>query len=357
MDLLSKLLKKMNTLGASDLFLSPRCIPTYRVNGDLLERGADETPLPAGATEKMCQLIMVDEHRRQFDEDMEMNIAFSLPAIGRFRVNIFRQRGDIAMVIRAIANQVPDFSNLHIPEVLKELIMLPRGLVLIVGPAGSGKSTTLAAMLDYRNENDLSHIITVEDPIEYFLTHKKSVIHQRELGVDTRSYKDALCNAMRQSPDVLVIGEIRDRETLEHAIEYADTGHLCIATFHAHNTQQALERIVNMYEEERRDTIMNGLSMNMQGILAQKLVMGTHGDRLPAWELLRKTPRVSDLLRKGDFHELHETIEKDVSHGMQTFDQTLYTLYENRLITPETALRYADSVGNMRLNMRLKTQG
>jgi len=356
MNLLSKLLTKMEQVGASDLFLSSGCAPTYRINGKLQACDDNDMVLPQGATAKMCQLIMVDKHREKFETDKEMNIAFTLPNIGRFRVNIFRQRGDIALVVRAIANQVPDFSQLNIPDTLKDLVMLPRGLVLIVGPAGSGKSTTLASMLDYRNENDLAHIITVEDPIEHFLTHKKSVIHQRELGVDTHSYEDALCNAMRQSPDVLVIGEIRDRSTLEHAIEYADTGHLCLATFHAHNTMQALERITNMYEENRRDQILLGLSMNLQAIYSQKLMPDTNNGRVPAWELLTKTARSSDLLRRGEFPELQEVIEKDVNNGMQTLDQSLYELYQNGLITAETALQYADSVGNMRLQMRLTQQ-
>jgi len=356
MNLLSTLLKKMNQLGASDLFLSSGCAPTYRVNGKLQASDDVNMILAKGATTKMCQMIMVEEKLKKFETDKEMNMAFSLPSIGRFRVNIFRQRGDIALVIRAIASEVPNFNDLHIPNILKKLVMLSRGLVLIVGPAGSGKSTTLASMLDYRNENDLAHIITVEDPIEHFLSHKKSVIHQRELGIDTHSYEDALCNAMRQSPDVLVIGEIRDRNTLEHAIEYADTGHLCLATFHAHNTMQALERMTNMYTEDRRDQIMLGLSMNLQAIHSQKLVPDTQDGRVPAWELLTKTARSSDLLRRGDFSELHEVIEKDVNNGMQTLDQSLYELYCNGKITPETAIQYADSAGNMRLQMRLEQQ-
>jgi len=356
MNLLSKLLKKMKQVGASDLFLSSECTPTFRINGKLQPYNESEAVLPKGATDKMCQLIMVDTHREKFDTDKEMNMAFSLPGIGRFRVNIFRQRGDIALVIRAIADEVPGFDELKIPSVLKELVMLPRGLVLIVGPAGSGKSTTLASMLDYRNEHDLAHIITIEDPIEHYLKHKKSVIHQREIGVDTHSYEDALCNAMRQSPDVLVLGEIRDRNTLEHAIEYADTGHLCLATFHAHNAMQALERIMNMYPQDQREHILLGLSMNLEAVLAQRLVPDTNNGRIPASELLIKSARVSDLLRRGELAELREVIEKDVNNGMQTLDQSLYDLYQSGQITPETALQYADSIGNMRLQMRLTQQ-
>lgn len=353
MDLLSKLLKKMVRLGASDLFLSTNTAPAFRVNGKLLARNEEDSPLPPGTTEKMCQLIMIDEHRRLFDEQLEMNMAFSLPGLGRFRVNIFKQRSDIALVIRSIATEVPVFDSLRIPNVLKELVMLKRGLVLIVGPAGSGKSTTLASMLDHRNSHDLAHIITVEDPIEYFFNHKQSVIHQREIGVDTHSYQDALTNAMRQSPDVLVIGEIRDRATLEHAIEYADTGHLCLATFHAHNTQQALERIVNMFDESRREQILIGLSMNVQAIFSQKLIPDNQASRVPAWEMLRQTARTSDLLRRGEFHELHNVLEKDVSTDMQTFDQSLYNLHQQGLINADIALQHADSISNLRLKMRL----
>ena len=353
MNLLSKLLKKMKDLGASDLFLSSECTPTFRINGKLQPYSDSETILPKGATDKMCQLIMVEKHREKFDTDKEMNMAFSLPGIGRFRVNIFRQRGDIALVIRAIADEVPAFNDLNIPPTLKDLVMLQRGLVLIVGPAGSGKSTTLASMLDYRNQNDLAHIITIEDPIEHYLKHKKSVIHQREVGIDTHSYEDALCNAMRQSPDVLVLGEIRDRNTLEHAIEYADTGHLCLATFHAHNSMQALERIMNMYPQDQREHIMLGLSMNLEAIFSQKLLPDTNNSRVPAWELLRKSARVSDLLRRGEFPELREVIEKDVNNGMQTLDQSLYDLYQAGQVTAETALQFADSAGNLRLQMRL----
>lgn len=353
MDLLSKLLKKMVRLGASDLFLSTDTAPAYRVNGKILPRSDEDIPLQPGATEKMCQLIMIEEHRNRFDEQLEMNMAFSLPGLGRFRVNIFKQRNDVALVIRSIPVEIPDFDTLRIPGILKELVMLKRGLVLIVGPAGSGKSTTLASMLDYRNTNDLSHIITVEDPIEYFFRHKQSVMHQREIGVDTHSYQDALTNAMRQSPDVLVVGEIRDRATLEHAIEYADTGHLCLATFHAHNTQQALERIVNMFDENRREQILLGLSMNVQAILSQKLIPDTQGSRVPAWEMLRQTARSSDLLRRGEFHELHDVLEKDVTTDMQTFDQSLYELQQQGIISADTALQYAESVSNLRLKMRL----
>ena len=352
MDLLSKLLKKMLSLGASDLFISSNTPPAFRVKGKLLPRN-DENPLNAGQIEQMAQLILIDEQKEQFENNPELNVAISLPNIGRFRVNLFRQRNDTSMVIRAIPPQVPKLEDLHLPEVLKEIVMLKRGLILIVGATSSGKSTTLAAMLDYRNENDLSHIITIEDPIEYYLQHKQCVVNQREIGTDTKSYNEALLNTMRQSPDVLVIGEIRDRKTLEHALEYADTGHLCLATFHANDTTQAFERIITLFPEERREQLLISLSMNMRAVLSQRLVRTVDNMQVPAWELIRSTPRIKELIRKNDFSELKASIEKDVHLGMQSFDQTLYELCKEGKISEDTALENADSVNNLRLKLRL----
>jgi twitching motility protein PilU len=343
----------MISLGASDLFLSSHTPPAFRVNGKI-QRNADDEPLSAGKTEQMARLMMVDEQWDAFHNNLEMNLAFTLPNIGRFRVNAFRQRGDIALVIRSIASRVPQIESLRLPDILKEMVMLKRGLVLVSGPAGSGKSTTLAAMIDYRNKHDLSHIITVEDPIEYYLTHKQCVVHQREIGNDTKSYHEALINAMRQSPDVLVIGEIRDRDTLEHALNYADTGHLCLATFHANNIPQALERMLHMFEEDKREQIMVGLSLNTKALFGQRLVPTLDGGRTPAYELLVNTPRIQDLIRRGDLAELRETMGKDVNSGMQTFDQSLHTLYRNGIISADTALEHAESVNNMRVQMRLE---
>jgi len=351
MDLLSNLLKKMVRLGASDLFLSTNTPPAFRVNGRLLPR-SDEPALQAGKTEKMAQLLMLGHQKDAFDNNPEMNLAFSVPGIGRFRVNIFRQRNDVAMVIRAIPPTVPDFGTLNIPEVLKEIVMLKRGLVLIVGPSGSGKSTTLAAMIEYRNANDLCHIVTIEDPIEYYLEHRRCIVNQREIGIDTKSYHEALVNVLRQSPDVLIIGEIRDRKTMEHALEYANTGHLCLGTFHANNTFQAFERIVNMFPEEKAEQLLISLALNMQAVLSQRLIPTVDGQRIPAWELLRTTPRVKELIRRSAFAELKDVMEKDVSYGMQTFDQTLYELYKQGHISGDAALEYAESVSNLRLQMR-----
>jgi len=352
MDLLSNLLKKMLKLGASDLFISCGTPPAYRVNGKLLAR-QDDDPLTPSKIEQMTQLIVTEEQKDAFEKNPELNIAVSVPNIGRFRVNLFRQRGELSMVIRAIPPEVPRLEDLHLPQVLKETIMLKRGLVLIVGSTGSGKSTTMAAMIDYRNENDLSHIITVEDPIEYYLKHKQCVVNQREVGVDTKSYHEALVNTMRQSPDVLVIGEIRDRKTLEHALEYADTGHLCIATFHANDTPQAFERIITLFPEERREQLLISLSTNMQAVISQRLVKTVDNNLIPAWELIRTTSRIKDLIRRNNFGELKEAIEKDVSYGMQSFDQTLYELYKEGKISEDTALENADSVNNLKLKMRL----
>lgn len=354
MELLSKLLKTMLTVGASDLFLSSNMPPAYRVNGKLLPR-TDEDKLQKGKTEQMARLFMSEEAWAKFHLELETNLAITVPGLGRFRVNVFKERNDIALVVRAISDKVPNMKDLRLPEILKELVMLKHGMVLIVGPAGSGKSTTMAAMLNHRNETDLSHIITIEDPIEFYLPHKKCVLHQREIGVDTHSYHEALKNAMRQSPDVLVLGEIRDRQSLETMIEYADTGHLCIATYHAANTYQALERMIHMFDEERREQIQSSLAVNTKAIFSQRLVPDNRGGRTPAFELLRATSRTSELIRRGELADLQEVMEKDVN-GMFTMDQTLFHLQQNNIITGETAIEYAESVGNMRLQMRLSQE-
>ena len=354
MELLSKLLKTMLTLGASDLFLSSNMPPAFRVNGKILPRH-DEEILKKGKTEQMARLFMSEDAWKKFIETHETNLAITVPGLGRFRVNAFKERNDIAMVIRSISDAVPDFHDLSLPDILKELVMLKSGLVLIVGPAGSGKSTTLASMLNFRNQNDLSHIITIEDPIEYYLPHKQCVLHQREIGIDTHSYHEALKNAMRQSPDVLVLGEIRDRESLEAMIEYADTGHLCLATYHAANTYQALERIIHMFDEERHEQIQNIIASNVKAIFSQRLIPDKRGGRTPAFELLRSTSRTAELIRRGTLSDLHEVMEKDVN-GMYTMDQTLFHLQQAGRITPETAVEYAESVGNMRLQLRLSQE-
>ncbi len=351
MELLSKLLKIMVAKDASDLFLCTGSPPAFRINGALQTYAID--PLTAGTTEKMAQLVMHPEHVAAFKKDPEISLGHTVPGIGRFRFNVFRQRGEVSLVIRLVPLQVPGFETLGIPELLKDVTMLKRGLVLVVGPSGAGKSTTLAAMIDHRNINTISHIITVEDPIEYMLTAKQSVINQREIGVDTQSYHKALVNALRQSPDMLMIGEIREHEIMEDVLEFSDTGHLCLATLHANNASQVFERIVHMFPQEKRELLRYSLSQNIKAVISQVLVPTRDGGRTVAVEILVATSRIRDLIRRGDFTELAEVMEKDTNSGMCTMDQSLYLLYADGRISEETALAYAESRSNMRLQMRL----
>ena len=351
MELLSKLLKTMVAKDASDLFLCTGSPPAFRINGALQPHPME--PLASGATEKMAQLVMRPEHTKAFAEDPEITLGYTVPGIGRFRFNVFRQRGEISLVIRLVPLQVPGFETLGIPELLKDLTMLKRGLILVVGPSGAGKSTTLAAMIDHRNINTISHIITVEDPIEYVTEPKQSVINQREIGVDTHSYHKALVNALRQSPDMLMIGEIREHEIMEDVLEFSDTGHLCLATLHANSASQVFERIVHMFPQEKRELLRYSLSQNIKAVISQVLVPAKGGGRAVAVEMLIATSRVRDLIRRGDFTELAGVMEKDTNSGMCTMDQSLYLLYADGKITEDTALVYAESRSNMRLQMRL----
>lgn len=351
MDLLSKLLKKMVSIKASDLYLSTGQKPAFRVHGRL--QACDVPALSAGRTRKMAQLIMNETQIREFDDNPETNVAYGVPNIGRFRFNMFKQRSEVAMVIRAITEDVPEFDKLGIPALLKDIIMAKRGLVLVVGPSGAGKSTSLAAMIDHRNKNDISHIITVEDPIEYIINHKKSIVNQREIGIDTNSYHNALVNALRQSPDVIMVGEIRDSNIMSDVLEFADTGHLVLATLHANNASQALERIIHMFPKDMHDRMCNTLATNVKAIVSQILVPTVYGTQSVAAELLVATPRVSDLIRRGDLAEIQDVMDKDTTNGMLTMDQSLYQLYCDERITEETALSYASSVSNMRLQIRL----
>ena len=297
--------------------------------------------------------IINDDQKRTFEETLELNLAISVRDVGRFRVNVYRQRGEVAMVIRYIKSRIPSFEELHLPAVLKKLVMEPRGLILLVGATGSGKSTTLAAMIDYRNSNMTGHILTIEEPIEFIHQHKKSVVDQREIGIDTLSYTNALKNAMREAPDVILIGEIRDRETMQHAIAYAETGHLCISTLHANNANQTVDRIINFFPDSAHHQLLLDLSLNLRAVVSQRLVPGNNGKRVPAVEIMLKSPYISDLIEKGNIDTLKDAMEKSNDIGMQTFDQSLYELYRSGMVSVGDALANADSRNNLLLRFRL----
>jgi twitching motility protein PilU len=297
---------------------------------------------------------MNERQWQQFNENMEMNLALSYRRLSRFRVNVFRQRGSVGVVIRRIKTEIETLDELHLPPILKDVVMTKRGLVLVVGATGSGKSTTLAAMIDYRNTNAAGHIISVEDPIEFVHRHKKSIVNQRELGFDTQSYGDALKNAMRQAPDVILIGEIRDSETMEAAITFADTGHLCLGTLHSTNSNQSFERILNFFPETRHQQVLMQLSLNLRSIISQRLVPGVDGNRVPAIEILMDTPRVKDLIKKAEVDIIKEAMEQGIQEGCQTFDHALFLLYKEGKITLDQALINADSANNLRIKIKLE---
>jgi len=313
-------------------------------------------PLSPQHTQTLVRSIMNDKQLGEFEAKQEVNFAISLPGVSRFRVNAFTQRGSMGMVLRVIRSEIPNFEELTLPEVLQDIAMTKRGLVIFVGATGSGKSTSLAAMLGYRNENSYGHIITIEDPIEFVHQHKNCIVTQREVGVDTESYDIALKNTLRQAPDVILIGEIRDRETMDYAIAFAETGHLCLSTLHANSTNQALDRIINFFPEERRPQLLMDLSLNLKSVVSQRLVPLKGGEgRVPAVEVMLNTPLMADLIFKGNVHEMKELMAKSNEYGMQTFDQALFYLYEDGMITYEDALRNADSINDLRL--RIKLQG
>jgi len=350
-DSFSSLLRQMSALGATDLFLSKNKAPAYRINGKIIYSESEN--LSSENLELFAIGMMNEEQFQQFQQELEINLSYRATGIGRFRVNIFHQKQSIAMVIRAIPARIPTPDTLGIPPSVCEYTKLKRGLILLVGPSGSGKSTTFASLLDQRNEKSAAHIITIEDPIEYIIEHKQSIINQREIGVDTRSYHKALESALRQSPDILGIGEIRTRDTIEHAISFADTGHLCVATLHANNAVQAIERILNFFQESKQEQILLSLSMHIRAIVAQQLVTNTKGQMIPAFEILQSTPRMSDLMSEGDFAGMQQFLEKNAVDGMVNMDQSLLHLYRSNEITAETALENAHSYRNMLLQMRL----
>ena len=350
MEFLDMLIKLAYENG-SDLYLSTGAVPSIKFNGVLTP--IQELAMKPGETTAIANDIMDSEQQATFEKELEMNLALSLPKVGRFRVNIFRQRNEISIVARNIKLDIPTFEELKLPPVLLDVIMEKRGLVLFGGATGSGKSTSLAALIDHRNKNTSGHIITIEDPIEYVHPHKKSIINQREVGVDTRSFHAALKNTLRQAPDVILIGEIRDRETMEHALAFAETGHLAISTLHANNANQALDRIINFFPEERRDQLMNDLGNNLKAFVSQRLVKTVDGKRRAAVEILLGTATIQDMIRRGDFSNIKEIMEKSVNLGMKTFDQCLFELYCEGVISEDEALRNADSVNNLKLRIKL----
>ncbi len=344
-------LKVLAERKGSDLYLATGAPPCAKFEGELKTISSDV--LGPGEVAEIANELMDDTQRAEFARDLEMNLAVSLPSVGRFRVNIFRQRNEVSIVARFIVMDIPQWHDLGLPEILTELIMRKRGLILFVGATGSGKSTSLAAMIDYRNSHTSGHIVTIEDPVEFVHRHKKSIVNQREVGVDTRNWHNALKNTLRQAPDVILIGEIRDRETMEHAISFAETGHLCISTLHANNANQALDRIINFFPEEKRQQLLMDLSLNLQAFVSQRLIPNTEGGRSAAVEVMLGSPTVKELILRGDIGGLKEIMEKSKDRGMKTFDMALFDLCQAGEITEEEALRNADSENNLRLRLKL----
>jgi twitching motility protein PilU len=346
-----EMLKVMVDSDASDLYLTVARPPMYRINGLIQPRG--EMPFTPSDLDALAKSIMNDWQNKEFEERHEMNMAMALPGLSRFRVNIFRQRGSVGMVIRRIKAEVPTLADLELPEILGEIAMSKRGLVLVVGATGSGKSTSLAAMVDYRNTREQGHIITIEDPIEFVHSHKKSIITQREVGFDTQSFQAALKNTLRQAPDVILIGEIRDSETMEAAITFAETGHLCLGTLHSNNANQAIERIMNFFTHERHAQIYLQLSLNLRAIISQRLIRTVDGKRAAALEIMMDTPYIRDLIKRGEVDTVKDGMEQGIQEGCQTFDHALFGLYKEGKISLEHALINADSANNLRLKIKL----
>jgi len=339
----------------SDLYLSTGAPPCAKFQGVLKPLGKE--PMKAGQVLKIAEEVMSAEQCEEFEREFEMNLAISLPGTGRFRINIFKQRNETSLVARNINTEIPNFDDLKLPEILKEVVMAKRGLLLFVGGTGSGKSTSLAALIDHRNSTSGGHIITIEDPVEYVHKHKKSIINQREVGMDTKSFHNALINTLRQAPDVILIGEIRDRETMEHALAFAETGHLAISTLHANNANQALDRIVNLFPEERKAQLLMGLGQNLRAFVSQRLVPTTDGKRCAAVEVLLGTKTIEEIILRGEFENIKEIMEKSENLGMRTFDSALFHLYKEGRISLEEAVKNADSANNLRLRIKLDQQG
>jgi twitching motility protein PilU len=354
-ELIHNLLRGMLSKKASDLFITAGFPPAFKVDGKMTP--VSPQALTAQHTQELARSIMNDRQAAEFEATHECNFAISPPGIGRFRVNVFTQQQRVGMVLRTITTTIPDFDSMGLPPVLKDVVMTKRGLVILVGGTGSGKSTTLAAMIGHRNKNTYGHIITIEDPVEYVHDHINCIITHREVGVDTDSWHAALKNTLRQAPDVILIGEIRDHETMEHAVAFAETGHLCLATLHANSANQALDRIINFFPEERRTQLLMDLSLNVKALISQRLIPKKGGaGRVAAIEIMLNSPLIADLIFKGEVNEIKGVMAKSREIGMQTFDQALFDLYESDAISYEEALKNADSLNDLRLNIKLNSQ-
>jgi twitching motility protein PilU len=352
--LIQDLLRRLVERKGSDLFLTAGFPPAVKIDGEI--RPQTERALTPEQAATLVRAIMNDRQTKEFDSTKECNFAIAPPGIGRFRVSAFMQQGQVGCVIRTINATIPSFEELDLPTVLKEVVMSKRGLVLLVGGTGSGKSTTLAAMVGYRNQNTRGHIITIEDPVEYIHPHKGCVVTHREVGVDTENWHAALKNTLRQAPDVILIGEIRDRETMEYGIQFAETGHLVLATLHANSANQALDRIINFFPEEKREQLLMDLSLNIKGLISQRLIPREGGGRIAATEILLHSPLVQDLIFKGEVHKIKEVMARSNRQGMKTFDQNLFELYETGFISYDEAIRNADSKNELRLKVKLESK-
>ena len=353
--LTQNLLRKMVERNGSDLFITRGFPPAIKVDGTIHK--ATDTPLSADQSAMMVRSIMNDKQIKEFDATKECNFAIAPQGIGRFRVSAFIQQGYVGAVLRTITTEIPTLEDLELPPILKDVVMNKRGIVIVVGGTGSGKSTTLAAMIGHRNENSRGHIVSIEDPVEYVHPHKGCVITQREVGIDTESWHNALRNTLRQAPDVILIGEIRDRETMQYAIQFAETGHLCLATLHANSANQALDRIINFFPEERRHQLLMDLSLNTRGFISQRLIPREGGiGRIAAMEIMLNTPLIADLIFKGEVGQIKDIMSKSTRLGMQTFDQALFDLYEGGTISYEEAMRNADSKNELRLRIKLESK-
>ena len=352
---LRDLLRLMLTKGGSDLFLTADFPPAFKIDGKLTP--VSSVPLTAPHTVELARAVMNDRQAAEFEAHKELNFAIAPQGIGRFRVNVFMQLGRVGMVLRTIQSRIPTLTELQMPAVMPDLVMTKRGLIIVVGATGSGKSTSLAAMIGHRNEHSHGHIVTIEDPVEFVHPHRNCIVTHREVGVDTESWEAALKNSLRQAPDVIMIGEIRDRETMEHAIAFAETGHLCLATLHSNNANQALDRVINFFPEDRRAQLLMDLSLNLRAIISQRLLPLESGKgRAAAVEIMLNSPLIADLIFKGEISGIKEVMKKSRELGMQTFDQALFDLFEAGRISLADALRNADSVNDLRLNVKLNSK-